>query len=613
MKNSLGRDAAFLKRGIKTVMHLEPLLLPLKILQVFFAALSPFWSVWFSARFIDELTDKRRAEYLILFAVLIVAGTMIFSLLRQALTSVINQKEFSFSKKYDLLLGQHLMDLDYGRIEDSNTHILLEKIYAGRALHNYGLCKIPEKLPLLIQHLFSMAFSLAVILPVFASRSVQTEGWIGFFSSPVFGSFVLLFLCISSAVSMHATKSLSLKVKAAMNGFTFLNRAFDYYRFQYLDGYKAGKDVRLFGQDKLIMRELNKLSETACDETVQRNRIECRYSGISELFRQILNFFVVIYVAAKALTGSISAGEVLQYIEGITAFFYGISEFAHVVTILRANNDWFCYFCEYMDLPGKMHDGHDLPDSSHTELEFRNVYFRYPGCEKYVLKDVSFTLHNAEKLAIVGQNGSGKTTIIKLLCRLYDPDEGVILLNGKDIKSYEYEEYQKLLSTVFQDFRLFSFTIGENIAGCEKLDAEKAIMILNRVNLSKRFTNLNQHVNTDFEKDGVELSGGEAQRIAIARSLYRDAPIVVLDEPTAALDPITEAKIYEQFSDMVVGKTAILISHRLSSCRFCDSVLVLDNGRVIQSGRHEQLLQDKKGLYARLWNSQAKYYINQGE
>ncbi|MCI8331617.1 MAG: ABC transporter ATP-binding protein [Clostridiales bacterium] len=547
------------------------------------------------------------------FTVLIVTGAMLFSLIRQALSSVIGQKEFSFTKKYELLLGQHLMDLDYGKIEDHNTHMLLEKIYAGRALHNYGLCKIPEKLPLLFQHLFSMAFSLAFILPVFASPSVQTEGWMRFFSSPIFGSLVLVLLCVSSAVSMYATKSLSLKVKAVMNSFTFLNRSLDYYRYQYLDGYKAGKDVRLFRQNTLIMHELNKLGNTACAETKQRHRIECRYIGISELFRQILNFSVVVHVATKALTGSISAGEVLQYIEGITAFFYGISEFAHVVTILRANNDWFGYFCQYIDLPSELHSGCVLPDSSHIEIEFRHVCFCYPGCDTYVLKDVSFILHNAEKLAIVGQNGSGKTTVIKLLCRLYDPDEGMILLNGKDIKSYKYEEYLKLLSTVFQDFRLFSFTIGENIAADDKIDTEKAMHILGKVDLKNRFECLDQHINTDFEKDGVELSGGEAQRLAIARALYRDAPIVILDEPTAALDPITESKIYEQFTSMVVGKTAVLVSHRLSSCRFCDSILVMNAGSVVQHGRHEQLLQDSEGIYANLWNAQAKYYVSRGE
>ena len=188
------------------------------------------------------------------------------------------------------------------------------------------------------------------------------------------------------------------------------------------------------------------------------------------------------------------------------------------------------------------------------KIEFRDVSFQYPGCEGYALSHINLEFHVGERLAVVGQNGSGKTTLIKLLCRLYDPSEGEILLNGINIKKYDYGEYK------------------------------------------------------DYEGDGVEISGGEAQKIALARALYKDAPFIILDEPTAALDPVAEYEIYSKFNEIVEDKTAIYISHRLSSCRFCDEIAVFDQGRIIQRGSHEQLVSDEKGKYHELWHAQAKYY-----
>ena len=218
-----------------------------------------------------------------------------------------------------------------------------------------------------------------------------------------------------------------------------------------------------------------------------------------------------------------------------------------------------------------------------------------------------------QRMAVVGMNGSGKTTMIKLLCRLYDPTEGEILLNGINIQKYDYDKYLSLFSVVFQDFRLFSFTPGENVAAARTYDREKAEACLIKAGFEDRLhtlpKGLDTYLNQDFDQSGVEMSGGEAQKIALAWALYKEAPFVILDKPTAALDPVAEYEVYTKFDELMDGRTAIYISHRLSSCRFCDVISVFHEGKLIQFGTHEALLAEADGKYAELWNAQAQYYV----
>ena len=249
------------------------------------------------------------------------------------------------------------------------------------------------------------------------------------------------------------------------------------------------------------------------------------------------------------------------------------------------------------------------------EIEFKAVYFRYPGTSTWALRHVSMKFDVGGRLAVVGENGSGKTTFIKLLCRLYDPDEGEIRLNGIDIRKYRYDNYLALFSVVFQDFQLLAQPLGANVAAAEDYDRERAARCLEKAGFGARLAELLNGLDTclyrDFEEDGVEISGGKAQKIALARVLYQDAPFIVLDEPTAALDPEAEAEVYTKFNDIVEDKTAIYISHRLSSCRFCDEIAVFDHGQVVQQGNHDALV-EAEGKYQALWEAQAQYYAKKG-
>lgn len=266
-----------------------------------------------------------------------------------------------------------------------------------------------------------------------------------------------------------------------------------------------------------------------------------------------------------------------------------------------------------MEIQNRRYDG-TIPtekrNDNEFEIEFRDVSFKYANTENYVLKHINQKIKIGTKTAIVGKNGAGKTTFIKLLCRLYEPTEGQILLNGIDIRYYDYKDYAKLFSVVFQDFNLFSFSIAQNVSGDIEYDHDKVVACLEKSGFGERLSKLEDGIESKIyqqEDKGIEISGGEAQKIAIARALYKDAPLVILDEPTSALDPVSEYEIYKRFDEMVQDKTSIYISHRMSSCRFCDKILVFDDGQIVEQGSHEKLL-NNKGLYSELWNAQAQYY-----
>lgn len=247
------------------------------------------------------------------------------------------------------------------------------------------------------------------------------------------------------------------------------------------------------------------------------------------------------------------------------------------------------------------------PDTiKNSTIELKNVSFKYPNSDSLPLENISLKLEPKKRIAIVGMNSSGKTIFIKLLCRLYDPTEGEILVDGVNIMKYNHEEYLKAFSVVFQDFYILPFMLGENVAASNVYDGDAVINVLKKTGV--KYQNPEIYLYKTFDESCVEISGGEAQKIALARALYKDAPVLVLDEPTASLDPRAEYEIYTKFNEISQDKTVIFISHRLASCRFCDDILVFDKGRIVQRGKHEDLLMDEQGKYYELWHAQAQYY-----
>lgn len=385
--------------------------------------------------------------------------------------------------------------------------------------------------------------------------------------------------------------------------------------------YQNGKDVRMYdacGIMKHWTLDKSKGKEWQ-DYYIKKPAVGAAGTGAAEDAMKALSMAGAYFLVAwLALAGGIPVGNVVLFagclanlFESIMAVglnFRGLGLAARKqVTILKL-----------LSLTDEMYKG-SLPmekrsDGQYT-IEFSKVSFRYPGSENYALRNFSLKLNVGEKLAIVGRNGSGKTTMIKLLCRLYDPDEGEILVNGVDIRKFRKEEYVKLFSVVFQDFQLLSLMLAENVAASTEYDEERVEKCLEDAGFGERLAKLKEenegirsYLYKDYVDSGVEISGGEAQKIAIARAIYREAPFVLLDEPTAALDPLAEAEIYGNFDKITGEKTAVYISHRLSSCRFCKKIAVFDKGSLVQLGSHEELLAEEDGTYARLWNAQAQYY-----
>ena len=385
------------------------------------------------------------------------------------------------------------------------------------------------------------------------------------------------------------------------------------YLFKIFFSETAAKDIRLYGmQDYLCGKNEECLNDTACfsEEGIFEGKNQAKFSFVV----QLLAGYIYVYVAVMAMSGAVSVGDVLMYSGAIITMMTGVQNILTQYNQINYRNEYLKTYEDFIKRPNMHYDG-TLPiekrDDNEYELSFRNVSFRYPGTETYILKDVSLDFKIGQKMALVGMNGAGKTTLIKLLLRLYEPTEGEICLNGINIEKYDYEEYMQIFSVVFQDFKLFAFPLGENIAAGRQVDKLRLNQVLAKIGLKEFVEGLPQKERTLLYQEngqGVTPSGGEAQKVAIARALYKDASFVILDEPTAALDPIAEAGIYENFDSLVGEKTAVYISHRMSSCKFCDRIVVLDHGEIAEQGTHEELL-EQNGIYAKLYQTQAEYYV----
>ena len=385
------------------------------------------------------------------------------------------------------------------------------------------------------------------------------------------------------------------------------------YLFKIFFSETAAKDIRLYGmQDYLCGKNEECLNDTACfsEEGIFEGKNQAKFSFVV----QLLAGYIYVYVAVMAMSGAVSVGDVLMYSGAIITMMTGVQNILTQYNQINYRNEYLKTYEDFIKRPNMHYDG-TLPiekrDDNEYELSFRNVSFRYPGTETYILKDVSLDFKIGQKMALVGMNGAGKTTLIKLLLRLYEPTEGEICLNGINIEKYDYEEYMQIFSVVFQDFKLFAFPLDENIAAGGSVDKLRLNQVLAKMSLNEFVEGLPQKERTLLYQEngqGVTPSGGEAQKVAIARALYKDAPFVILDEPTAALDPIAEAGIYENFDSLVGEKTAVYISHRMSSCKFCDRIVVLDHGEIVEEGTHEELL-EQNGIYAKLYQTQAEYYV----
>lgn len=377
---------------------------------------------------------------------------------------------------------------------------------------------------------------------------------------------------------------------------------------------ELAKDIRIFGLQNWLNDLLAHVHDGYLDFRLKVERKRLLADITEAVLTVVRNSIAYVYLINMALTEGLRVSEFLLFFTAVTTFTTWVMGILQQAAKLhRQSLDISCVreFIEYPE-PFKFEEGEAVPEADSFELKLENVSFRYPGADHDTIHGLDLTVHPGEKLAIVGLNGAGKTTLVKLLCGLFDPTEGRVLLNGKDIRDFNRREYYGLFSAVFQEFSVLDVTVAENIAQTNKnIDYERVQDCIEKAGLTKTIAGLpdglDTHVGREVYLDGVLFSGGQTQRLMLARALYKDGPVLMLDEPTAALDPIAENDIYMKYNDMSAGKTSVFISHRLASTRFCDRIIFITDGRITEEGTHESLL-DMGGEYARLFEVQSRYY-----
>lgn len=610
------------------------------VLSILVNIAAPFVTIIFPAYVIDELTGQRRISLIVLYVALTVGLTWVCNCLRSFSDLTKEKYDDLFGRYLNTVLSEKCIDLDFQHTEDTKVLEQLEKAKTGIDWYSGGIGGILNTFAILLTNIVIM-FGVAAILLT---------------GVPVLIAVYVVCIAVDTVLRFYMNKI----EREAFLKLSKVNRIFGYL-FWELQDIRFGKDIRLYGAENLMEEKCAKENHYQTNAYKTQSMQALPYDMASTLMGIIRYIADLLILGKKALKREITLGAFTMYMNAGNAFHQSLRAIVWNVQDLYRKLSYANEFVIFMEYPNAIHHGNMLPqaDREHT-IEFRNVSFTYPGSDICVLKNINITLHAGEHISIVGLNGAGKTTFIKLLCRLYDPTEGEILLDGTDIKELVYEEYVRLLAVVFQDFELFAFTARENVTLTES-HAKAGDVLLNEEKLEKeykeRFTkkkrladaaylkvsqdniSLDMETTQDnarfdhvieqvgltetlselkygadtfvmkgFDEEGCELSGGQKQKLAIARALYKDAPIVILDEPTAALDPLAEYEIYNQFNTLVGGKTAIYISHRLSSCRFCDIIYVFVNGEIREHGTHDELVSVDNGYYAEMFTAQAQYY-----
>ena len=604
-------------RAFKLIYSHYPQMVLSYLLNVVWDALTPYVGIFLSALVIDELVGNRDVQRLQMLVIITLVSAAVIALGTALLTKWKNTQSTGDWIKIEHIVSEKILDTDYANLDDTHTSEMLSSIRQSFNGGGWGFARVLECCGELCSSVFTLLGGLALTVSLFVIKVPSDAGTLTILNNPfvVLGVIVIM-LAVTFIAPMLSNKAGSYYAKHA-DDHNLGNRLFSF--FGWLGYYSnLATDVRMYRQDKICDR-YNRNKE----DTFGSNGLFAHYAwgpmglygAASAAVSVIFTGIVYAFVCLKALAGAFGLGSVTQYVAAVTKVSGGMSSLVSGIGLMCNNTPFIELTFEYLDIPDNMYQGSLTVEKRRDrkyQVEFRNVSFKYPGSDNYALRNVNMKFEIGKRLAVVGMNGSGKTTFIKLLCRLYDPTEGEILLNGIDIRKYNYREYMDIFSVVFQDFQLLHLKLGENVAGKVDYDKELVIDCLEKAGFSDRFIKMKDGTETylykEYDKNGVDLSGGEAQKIAIARALYKDAPFIILDEPTAALDPIAEAEIYGKFDEIAGDKTAIYISHRLSSCKFCDEIAVFHEGAVIQQGSHASLVADESGKYYELWHAQAQYY-----
>jgi ABC-type multidrug transport system fused ATPase/permease subunit len=553
----------------------------------------PISTIIFPKYIIDELIGKQRIDYIVFYIV----GLLLFRFAGGFLTDFLEGKIFVARgivfNKFQCHISEKLLECDYENIENPNFLDIKERARKFLYANGQGFGVVLNSAFNILGNLFIFA-SIVVIISTLSVWVVLA-----------FIGLVLLSTLVDSNVRKNYTKWDMEKAPIERKTSYLLNVSED---FSY------GKDIRIYGAKDFLLQKISHHLELSNQFYKKQIKVLNQSKYFNSLMTLLRDGIAYSYLVFKVINNAVSIGDFSMYISAVSQFSSAMNELLQSILDIRQFSGYYDALEQYLNVPSKMREGEKRTDidTKSLTIEFQDVSFRYAGQENYALRHVNIKIHPGEKIAIVGENGAGKTTFVKLLMRLYDPTDGCIQLNGVDIKSLDYDYYQSLIAVVFQDYKLFSFTIKENVDFGKEEDDKIITRKLNQIGLQDKLESLPKGIDTyihkTFEEDGFDPSGGEGQKIAIARALYKDASIIILDEPTAALDPRAEYNIYQNFNQLIEGKTALYISHRMSSARFCDQILVFRKGVICENGTHLELM-EANGLYRELYSMQSQYYV----
>ncbi len=601
------------RQKIKLVFGLVWKLKPAYFFWMLFSAVASagqtLCNVIFPQHLIDELTGSQTPARLVRWVALIAGSNLIFTLLKRIAKRKTDLMNEEVTNLVECEFARKVMSLEYACLED--PHYLDLKERAVFANENQGAV--------------SNLINLGVII---VTQTVTLIGLVAVMLELGLGLILMLAATVGIMLVIRG-KFASLYQKVAQDLIP-INRKFGYYINVALDS-RNQKDIRLYSMQGMIGDRITKFNMDIYQWDKELSYKQATSMGLYQLVTMLQTVIAYGFVGGKALGGKVTIGGLTKYVNAAINFATSVMALGGTVIEIAQSLNFLDPFVELMALPEAQDEG-KIPFVGEIEtIEFSHVTFSYPKTGVKVLEDVSFSIEKGQHISVVGRNGAGKSTIVKLICRLYHPDSGTIYVNGKNVFDYELKSYLVAVAAVFQDFKLFNFSIEENIScrgisgvneGGVKLaengesvsDERKGKIeaILEDVGMADKVKSLPNGLQTLFgkayDKDAVEFSGGQAQKIAIARALYKEASLVILDEPTSALDPIAEAEIYENFHSLVGDKTAVYISHRMSSSVFCDKVMVINQGKVEAFAPHEELMKDKQSLYYQLFTAQAENY-----
>ncbi|MHC1748508.1 MAG: ABC transporter ATP-binding protein [Cellulosilyticaceae bacterium] len=584
-------------KGIKFLMRYTWRFNKMYIVYILFLqiinSIMPLVTIIMPKYIIDELIGEKDIKKIILYVVILVGINLVGGILSSFLSEKVFTSKNIIFNKFQSFITNKLAMCDYEQIENAEFLDIKEKAHKFLYANGQGFGVVLDS----FMNILGKIFIFAGIITIISTLNIG-----------IVIIFIILVLLNTYVESKAKAKYVALDMKKAP-----IERKTSYL-INLVEDFTFAKEIRLYNLKDYLMNKLSHhLNESANFYNTQvkiANRTQY-FSKITTGIREIVAYG---YLIGQTISLQISIGDFSMYIAAIAQFSGAMNDVMQSIINIKQFSMYYEALDKFINVPEKMRMNSDLNlMEGPYDIEFKDVSFKYPGQEKFTLEHINLCIRSGEKLSIVGENGAGKTTFIKLLIRLYDPTEGVILLNGVDIRKIQYDQYQSVLSAVFQDFKLFSFSLKENITfnDVENVKDEVVEKYLEQSGVMSKVTTLDKGIHTsihkNFDMEGFEPSGGEAQKIALGRALYKNTPIVILDEPTAALDPRAEYEIYQHFNEMIEGKTAIYISHRLSSTRFCDKIVTLKQGCIYEYGTHEELV-EKDGLYAELFHMQAQFY-----